>query len=84
MHLVFFYGTLKRGEPNEHILQNPGHGFVKFIAKARTLRKFPLTIGSEYNTPYLLFKPGLGHRISGEVFEVEKLAVLDHFEDYPR
>lgn len=84
MHTVFFYGTLKRGEPNEHILQNPGHGVVRFIANATTVRKFPLTIASEYNIPYLLFKPGHGNRIRGEVYEVEDLAVLDDFEDYPR
>lgn len=84
MHRVFFYGTLKRGEPNEHVLKDPALGAVNFIAEARTVREFPLTIASEYNIPYLLMKPGYGHRIVGEVFEVENLSVLDRFEGYPR
>lgn len=84
MHLVFVYGTLKRGEPNDYIWDKPGHGSVRFIAKAKTVRKFPLTIGSEFNLPYLLNKPGSGNRVVGEIFEVQNLTLLDDFEDCPR
>ena len=84
MHRVFVYGTLKRGEPNEYMWKEPGLGEVRFLAKATTVRKFPLTIASQYNLPYLLFKPGCGHRIVGEIFEVENLEILDKFEGCPR
>ncbi|XP_003737040.1 putative gamma-glutamylcyclotransferase CG2811 [Galendromus occidentalis] len=84
MPKVFFYGTLKRGEPNEHVLRNPGLGLVSFIAEAKTVQKFPLTIASEFNLPYLLLKPGQGNRIHGEIFEVENLSILDEFESCPR
>ena len=82
--MVFVYGTLKRGEPNEYIWNKAGHGTVRFIAKAKTVRKFPLTIASEFNLPYLLYKPGYGNRVVGEIFEVENLTTLDNFEDCPR
>lgn len=83
MHRVFVYGTLKRGEPNEKVLNDPGLGAVQFIATARTVRKFPLTVASEFNIPYLLFEPGCGKRVVGEVFEIEDLSRLDEFERCP-
>lgn len=43
---VFVYGTLKRGEPNNHILTNIENGFSKFLSEGQTSRKFPLVIGA--------------------------------------
>ena len=36
--------------------------------------------------PYLLDRPGLGHHVQGEVYEVcdDMLALLDQIEDAPR
>ena len=38
-----------------------------------------------YNIPYLLDKPGTGHNICGEVYEVDEkmLGKLDELEDHP-
>ena len=59
--LVFVYGTLKRGEPNEHVMTNPATGNQRFIGAARTVEKFPLIVASQYNIPFLLNQQGHGH-----------------------
>ncbi len=54
---VFFYGTLKKNQPNyEHTLRNR----AKFLSEAVTLEKWPLIIGTNLNIPFLLNKPGYG------------------------
>ncbi|XP_036331369.1 putative gamma-glutamylcyclotransferase CG2811 isoform X1 [Rhagoletis pomonella] len=82
---VFVYGTLKRGEPNHHWLTRPENGHSRFVCEAQTVQKFPLVIGTRYNIPFLLNKPGAGHNICGEVYEVDDtmFANLDVLEDYP-
>ena len=60
-HLVFVYGTLKTGEPNESVMNNIDTGVCRLVGKARTIREFPLIIGSKFNIPFLLFSPGVGH-----------------------
>lgn len=55
---VFVYGTLKRGEPNHHWFEKEKTGYYKFICNARTIEKYPLIIGTEYNIPFLLHSPG--------------------------
>ena len=48
---VFFYGTLKRNEPNyEHVLDKN----AKFISEASTVDKWPLIIATHLNLPFLL------------------------------
>lgn len=42
---VFVYGTLKRGEPNYHILENKENGHSEFVTKGSTSIKYPLVIG---------------------------------------
>ena len=54
---MFFYGTLKKNEPNEDKLINRD---VKFIGKAVTVDKWPLTIGTNANIPFLLNKRNYG------------------------
>lgn len=58
--LVFVYGTLKQGEPNDHVMINPETGKQRFVGVARTLGKFPLIVASKYNVPFLLKQPGHG------------------------
>ncbi|KAH7731127.1 gamma-glutamylaminecyclotransferase B-like isoform 1 [Aphelenchoides avenae] len=71
--LVFVYGTLKQGEPNDHVMINPETGKQRFVGVARTLGKFPLIVASKYN------------RIQGEVYAVDdqKLVALDELEAHP-
>ncbi|XP_039748420.1 putative gamma-glutamylcyclotransferase CG2811 isoform X1 [Pararge aegeria] len=84
-HKVFVYGTLKRNEPNHHWLTNPEHGIGKFITEGTTKTKYPLIIGTKYNIPFLLYSPGDGHYVRGEVYEVDDtmLSKLDILEDHP-
>uniref|UniRef100_A0A915PJ85 Gamma-glutamylcyclotransferase family protein n=1 Tax=Setaria digitata TaxID=48799 RepID=A0A915PJ85_9BILA len=83
--LVFVYGTLKRGEPNASIMTDPATGIQKFVGTGKTVSAYPLIIASESNIPFCLDKPGTGHRIKGELYEVdeEKLRALDEFEGHP-
>uniref|UniRef100_A0A1L8E549 Gamma-glutamylcyclotransferase family protein n=1 Tax=Nyssomyia neivai TaxID=330878 RepID=A0A1L8E549_9DIPT len=81
----FVYGTLKKGEPNHKLLTTPENGVGKFVSRGETTIKFPLVIGTRYNIPFLLNKPGIGHFIRGEVYEVDERMVehLDQLEGYP-
>uniref|UniRef100_A0A182JQ59 Gamma-glutamylcyclotransferase family protein n=1 Tax=Anopheles christyi TaxID=43041 RepID=A0A182JQ59_9DIPT len=81
---VFVYGTLKRGEPNHHLLANADSGYAKFICKGSTNRRFPLVVATRYNIPFLLDKPGTGSYVTGEIYEVDDplFEQLDVLEDY--
>jgi gamma-glutamylaminecyclotransferase len=54
---VFFYGTLKRNQPNHELVIN---NRAQFVSEATTVDKWPLIIASEYNVPYILNKKGFG------------------------
>ena len=56
------YGTLKRGEPNETLMQKVK---TEFIGMAKTVEKYPLIIGTTFNIPAMLNTPGVGHQIVG-------------------
>jgi len=58
-HLVFAYGTLKRGEPNFKWLNEVAKGKFKLLATGKTSVKRALVIGSRYNVPYLLKHSGI-------------------------
>ncbi|GJQ76424.1 hypothetical protein Trydic_g2139 [Trypoxylus dichotomus] len=81
---VFVYGTLKSGEPNHHWFSK-GNGHYKLLCNAQITEKYPLIIATEYNIPFLLYSPGIGNYVKGEVYEVDKtvLANLDILEDHP-
>ncbi|GAV04813.1 hypothetical protein RvY_15034-2 [Ramazzottius varieornatus] len=88
MPVVFVYGTLKRGEPNHHVLVDPTSTTENqpvFIGEGRTIQPFPLLIASKYNLPYALDSPGTGQRIRGEIWDVndECLRRLDNLEKHP-
>lgn len=82
---VFVYGTLKKGQPNHYWLENVENGLAKFFGYGKTSNQFPLVIGTRYNVPFLLNKPGIGRNIKGEIYNVNEqmLTKLDILEDYP-
>jgi hypothetical protein len=53
------YGTLKRGEPNHNWFSKDSTGHYRLICEAKTVDKYPLIIGTEYNIPFLLYSPGI-------------------------
>ena len=57
---VFVYGTLKRGQPNHHLLENVENGKATFIGEGKTEKKYPLIIASRCNLPFLLNVEGTG------------------------
>ncbi len=75
---VFVYGTLKRGFPNDITAVMT----VKFLGRFTTVKAFPLVVGGSWFSPYLISEPGEGHRVAGEIFEVDdrQLAELDRME----
>ncbi|CAB3402087.1 unnamed protein product [Caenorhabditis bovis] len=61
--LVFVYGTLKREEPNHKVLVDTP-GYQKFISSGSTCCQYPLVIGTKFNIPFLLNKPGEGKTLA--------------------
>ena len=57
---VFIYGTLKRGQPNNFLINDIANGSAIFIADGKTEKKYPLIIASQCNRPYLLPIEGKG------------------------
>ncbi len=76
-HPVFVYGTLKRGFPNHKFLDG-----ARLLGPARTVASYPMLVQGRYFSPALLPEAGSGHRIMGELWEVDdaKLAELDGLE----
>eukprot|EP00211_Chloroparvula_japonica_P012901 CAMPEP_0119135118 /NCGR_PEP_ID=MMETSP1310-20130426/18682_1 /TAXON_ID=464262 /ORGANISM="Genus nov. species nov., Strain RCC2339" /LENGTH=129 /DNA_ID=CAMNT_0007125975 /DNA_START=125 /DNA_END=511 /DNA_ORIENTATION=+ len=79
-HLLFVYGTLQRGYPNEHELRVKGT--AAFKCEAITMSPYPLAITNQYFRPWLLDKQGLGHQVAGEVWVLDDacLEYVDAFE----
>jgi gamma-glutamylaminecyclotransferase len=76
-HRVFVYGTLKQGFRNFHV--NRG---TRLPGDFVTEQAFPLYVIGEFGLPWLVHEPGRGHRVTGQVFEVddEALAAMDVLE----
>ncbi|XP_033323383.1 putative gamma-glutamylcyclotransferase CG2811 isoform X2 [Megalopta genalis] len=85
LYRVFVYGTLKRGEPNHSLISDAANGYSKFLGLGRTSVPYPLIIATRYNIPFLLKKPGVGHHVIGEVYDVDTkmLSKLDELEEHP-
>ena len=75
-HMVFVYGTLKRGFSNNRLISGS-----KFVGEARTEGKFALY---ESGIPFVIEDEQVS-QISGEVYEVDEktLAQLDRLEGHP-
>ncbi len=76
-HLIFVYGTLKRGFPNHALLDG-----ARFVGEATTLERYPMIVQGRYFSPVVIPEAGTGHHIVGEIWEVddERLAALDELE----
>lgn len=46
----------------------------------------PLVIGTRYNIPFLINRPGIGNYVTGEIYEVDEkmMDILDNLEDCQR
>ncbi|KAL2348945.1 hypothetical protein Fmac_002945 [Flemingia macrophylla] len=81
-HLVFAYGTLKKGFPNYAFMEDfiRTHDAVSLGAYV-THHPYPLVCGP-HGVAYLINLPGSGHRVKGELYALSDAAVLllDHFE----
>ena len=75
-HLVFVYGTLKRGFSNNRLISGS-----KFVGEARTEGKFALY---ESGIPFVIEDEQVS-QISGEVYEIDEktLAQLDRLGGHP-
>ncbi|KAL8570194.1 hypothetical protein ACOMHN_030989 [Nucella lapillus] len=82
---IFVYGTLKQGQPNYQYLLDTTTGQATRVGRGHTREKYPLVIAGNYNIPYLLYKPGDGHQVSGDIYIVDnkKRDYLDDFESHP-
>ena len=60
LHRVFVYGTLKRGQPNYHLLTDPSKGASKWLGAAKLEKRYPLVVASQFNVPFLLDQEGEG------------------------
>ena len=76
-HEIFVYGTLKDGYPNHH--HNVG---VRKTGTFRTVEQFPLVLTGPRYSPCLIYSPGEGYPVRGEVYRVddEGLALMDKLE----
>ena len=76
-HDIFIYGTLKEGFPNHH--HNVG---TRKTGAFLTVEQFPLVLNGQRHSPCLIYSPGQGYRVRGEVYRVddEGLALMDKLE----
>ena len=77
MPLLFVYGSLKQGFPNEHV--NAGR---RLAGRYRTQERFRMYLLGEGEVPCLVAPPGAGHQVIGELYEVdaEAIARMDRLE----
>ena len=78
MPRIFAFGTLKKGFP----LHEEGLAGAKFLGAYRTVERFPLVIAGPWFAPMMLYQPGIGLNVRGELYEIEdaRLQILDALE----
>lgn len=82
--MVFMYGTLKKGQPNEYFMNSLP--CIEYLGLAETCKKYPLIINrDQWNLPMLLNREEEGKAVKGEVYQVndDSLKELDRFEGHP-
>jgi len=76
--LVFVYGTLKKGFPNhDRYMQQ-----ARRVGTFRAREGYRLVLNGERYSPCMMAGAGRGHRVVGEVYEVDRagLALMDRLE----
>lgn len=75
--LIFVYGTLKAGFPNAGV--NRGEPVA---GEFRTVLKLPLVLVGERHTPWMVWQPGQGFAVQGQLVRVDAtvLAAMDELE----
>ena len=81
-HLVFVYGTLKRGFPNYAAYMQA----AEFVGAGTTVARYPLVLSGDRHVPCMLDRPGEGSVVAGELFRVDDtdLRRLDGLEEVGR
>jgi gamma-glutamylaminecyclotransferase len=79
---VFVFGTLKKGFP----LHERGLAEAAFLGPYSTRLRFPLVIAGPRFAPMMFNEPGVGFRVVGELYAVDKqtLTNLDRLESVGR
>ena len=77
-HLVFVYGTLKKGFPNH----TRWMAAARRLCRLRTRERYRLVLNGERLSPCLMAGDGRGHHVIGEVYAVDasSLQQLDRLE----
>lgn len=78
---VFVYGTLKLGFPNAH--RGRGRRLPGRYITRQALPLYVVRLPDEDRAPWLMHLPGQGHRVCGELVEIDaaELPALDRFEE---
>src|SRR5687767_8372029 len=78
MHLVFVFGTLKRGFP----LHSLGLGGAEYLGNCRTVEAYPVVIAGPWFAPMMFDLRKSGVRVEGELYAIDdrQLARLDELE----
>jgi gamma-glutamylaminecyclotransferase len=76
---IFAIGTLKAGFP---LHERGGLATARFLGAHRSVKPYPLVIAGRWYAPMIFDEPGIGKRVTGELYEVgaECLAQLDRLE----
>jgi gamma-glutamylaminecyclotransferase len=76
---IFAIGTLKAGFP---LHERGGLATARFLGAYRSVKPYPLLIAGRWYAPMIFDEPGIGRRVTGELYEVsaEGLANLDRLE----
>lgn len=73
-HLVFVYGTLKRGQPNSHLFGSHAKGWFQFEGVGETVDLYRLVIASSMHIPFVLAEKGAGE--VGAACRIDKVGGL--------
>jgi gamma-glutamylaminecyclotransferase len=81
-HHLFVYGTLKKGFPNHGNYL----GSAKQLGKYQTIEKYPLVVCGARYVPCMIYSPGDGHHVEGELYEVDdeclnRIDALERIQD---
>ena len=78
---LFVYGTLKHGFPNHHL--NAGRRVPGTFVTRQAFPMYVVKLPAEDRAPWLVDLPGQGHRVHGEVYEVDEAALpaIDRLEE---